>query len=109
MGQADAWGASDDLQFADFSGLLRARARDAQRALLQLAPEEDKPAGRLLPVLRGLEPAVRDPAVGVDRRRLVGGAMDGARQAGSNAQAVDDHVGGRESRHARLLQIWRVP
>ena len=36
-----------------------------------------------LPVLRRVEPAVRDPAVDLDGGRLVGGAMDGPRQAPS--------------------------
>ena len=52
--------------------------------------EEDQPAGRELPLLRGVEPAVRHPAVGLDGGRLVGRAVDGhARSAQRDAQGVD--------------------
>ena len=35
--------------------------------------------------------------------------MDGPLQAAGHAPGVDDHLGGREPRDARLFQIWRVP
>src|SRR4051794_8749308 len=104
MGRAGAWGALDDLQFADVRRLLHPRDGDASRAAVRLAPEEDQPAGRILPVLRGVEPAVRYPAVDFDGGRLVGGAMDGPRQARADAQAVDADQRRREPRNARLLQ-----
>src|SRR5437899_8716283 len=90
------WAASNDLQLADLPGLFRDRAGAALRALLLVAPEEDQPDDRVLPVLRGVEPAVRDPAVDLDRGRLVGGAMDGPREARADAAAVDADLGGRE-------------
>src|SRR6478752_7789378 len=105
MGRTDAAAASDDLQLADFPGLLRGRAGAALRAVLLVAPEEDQPDDRVVPVLRRVEPAVRDPPVGLDRRRLVGGAMDGARQARANAQDLDADQRLRESRDARLFQV----
>src|SRR4051794_549313 len=84
--RADAGVASDDLQFADFPRLLRDRDGASLRAVLQLASEEDQSDDRLVPVLRGVEPAIRDPAVGLDGGRLVGGAMDGPRQARGHTQ-----------------------
>src|SRR6476661_10206458 len=109
MDRTDAWRASDDLQFADLPGLLHHRDGASLRALLLVAPEEDQPATCILPVLRGVEPTFCHFAVDFDRRRLVGRAMDGPGQKGTDAQAVDADQRLREPRHARLLQIWRVP
>ena len=107
-GLPGAWTALDDLQFSDLPGLLRDRARAAQHAV-QLAPEEDQPDDRVVFVLRRVESAVRHPAVDLDRGRLVGGAMDGPRQARTHAPHVDADLGRREPRDARLFQIWRFP
>ena len=101
--------ASDDLQFADFPGLLRGGDGASLRALLLVAPEEDQPDDRVVSVLRRVEPAVRDPAVDFDRGRLVGGAVDGPRQGRAHAQAVDADQRDRQPGDARLFQIWRVP
>src|SRR5438270_8720980 len=109
MGRADAGAASGDLQFADLPGLLRGCDGASLRSVLLMAPEKDQPDDRVVSVLRRVEPAVRDPAVGFHGRRLVGGAMDGARQAREHAESVDADQRRREPRDARLLQIWGVP
>ena len=109
MGLTGARGAPDDLQFADLPGLFRRRHGAPSRAPVFVAPEEDQPAARILSVLRRVEPAVRGAAVDFDRGRLVGGAMDGARQGRTHAQAVDGDQRRRQHRHAWLLQIWRLP
>ena len=56
-----------------------------------------------------MESAVRDPAVGVDGGRLVRRAGAGAGRAPGRAARLDAAVGGREPRHARLLQVRHVP
>src|SRR5437868_4504738 len=101
--------ASDDLQLADLPGLFRDRDGASLRALLLVAPEEDQPDDRFVPVLRGVEPAVRDPALDFHRRRLVGRSVDGAGEARKYAQSVDADLGLREPRNARLFQIWQLP
>ena len=72
--------------------------------------EEVQPAGRQLPLLRRVEPAVRDPAVDLHGRRLVRGAGSGARPTRPRrAPRLDAAVGRRQPRHARLLQVRQVP
>src|SRR5712671_7672779 len=58
------------IQLAHVRRVLCVCAR-AARAAAALDHEENQSADRELPVLRGVESAVRDPAVGVDRHRLV--------------------------------------
>ena len=96
------------LQLPDFHRVLRAACSRCTRCR-SVDHEEDQPAGRQLPVLRGVESAVRDPAVGIDGRRLVGGEETGRCGEAGGAARMDVAVGGGEPRHARLLQVRRLP
>ncbi len=100
-------GVRDGLQLADVRRVLRARARAALDAV-QLDDAQGQPARRELSLLRRVESAVRDPALGLDGRRLVRGAGSGQVRAADGAARVDAAVGRRQSRHARLLQVRHV-
>ncbi len=73
--------------------------------------EEVQPADRELRVLRGVEPALRPAAVGLDHRRLVHRArhLRVARQEPCRAPVLARDIGRREHRLHRLLQVRRVP
>src|SRR5215472_1514068 len=96
------------LQLSHLRRVLRLRARDALAAL-QLEHEEGESHRRELPVLFGVESAVRDPAVGVDGGRLVCSA--GTRQGtpSDGAPCLDAALGGGELGDTRILQVRAVP
>src|SRR5260370_42495458 len=95
------------LQFAHIPGFLRVRAPAALDAV-QLDDEEGQSADRKLPFLCSLEPALRCAAVGLDASRLVCGAEAGPRRKIRGAPGVDATLGARQSRPARILQIWGI-
>jgi hypothetical protein len=72
------------------------------RALLLVASEEDQSDDRIVPVLRRVEPAVRHPAVDLNRGGL-GFSMDGP--AKQSEPESCGYVGVREPRGTRLFQM----
>ena len=103
-----AFGQPHGLQLAHLHRVLRAGAGAARHAA-GVEDEEVQPAGRQLPVLRRLEPAVRTPAVGLHGGRLVGGQEAGGCREAERAPRVDAAVGGGQPRHARVFQVRRFP
>ena len=79
-------GSGNGLQLADVRRVLRARAR-AAFAAARLDDEEGQSADRELHLLRGVESAVRHPALDIDGRRLVRGARTRQSRSGQRRGA----------------------